>query len=564
MKRCIKKIMSVVIGLSILSSSSILAKKEIKHENIAYNKSKRNHNNLKPCVKVGSAIVLPTLILAYLNKNKLFNMFSKKNFKISEIYSDKINRENQLRGQSNTYSKPGNFINLYNRAGSNSSSPKLMLCHELNKEKIKFFELPPIKTVFESFGLTNVPEKPDLNWYTKYTHTYITINDETKKLFIEWFPTARGSILGNLISEFIFGREYVYSRFEELLFNGLGKDPNCLEFYSRLLYWINEELKRNGFQNGMQLLQDLNLTHADLVFSTPIIPKTYNKKQCNCANLWFMFARAFCQYDEEQCLNQLRSNISSLERVLVCYYNSARPVDESTLQTRTFSEVLFPTAHTDLTNHCLGRYVEGRNELHLMAEYASSFDFQTADLLNVDSQVGRGNQRFCNTYQPKQIAEILREFLTSKYILDTIIDNSEKFDYNFRLAIVNWWLNDYAFNRFDYDLLNQLYDNELDSEINSLINMLLTYNEKDIVKARKILQNLKAHKTVSLGDLNEVAEIIACEYSELLEDLHIVTCLFKDIRKYEIPDLDTMKRQFAFAYMFKLKEEKYIDFTSQA
>ena len=78
MKRYIKKIMSVVIGLSILSSSSILAKKEIKHENTAYNKSKRNHNNLKLCVKVGSAVVLATLILAYLNKNKLFNMFSKK------------------------------------------------------------------------------------------------------------------------------------------------------------------------------------------------------------------------------------------------------------------------------------------------------------------------------------------------------------------------------------------------------------------------------------------------------------------------------------------------------
>jgi len=688
MKRYIKKIMSVVIGLSILSSSSILAKKEIKHENIAYNKSKHNHNNLKLCVKVGSAVVLPTLILAYLNKNKLFNMFSKKNFKISEVYkeehsdselveddlqnlelreiellqkistlnlnynlwvnllselnldscyhdecfyniidylseishdipelrevfpkikkkyknlvkkflenarvqeclckynrniksekieiktgseSDKINRENQLRGQSNTYSTPGNFINLYNRADSNSSSPKLILCHDLNKEKIKFFELPPIKTVFESFGLTNVPEKPDLNWYkygseqVKGSNLYLrTINEKTKELLKKWFSNSKCA-WGKFTHEFIFGDDW-RSHFERLILSEKGEYPQCLEFYSKLLYWIDRELTANGFKNGNQLLKDLGLNNSDLVVSRPNIPETYGKNKRKCAKLWFMFAQVFCQY-EEMCYNQLPNNMPALQSIIDNYFSSSQKDDYSDLKTKTFSDILFPKIHEKLRYDCFNKFykVLGYSDSN-DAENLNGFTTLTANLLNIPTNVEMCHE-FRVSKSNAEIAEILREFLTPKYILDTIIDNSEKFDYNFRSAIVNWWLNDYTFNRFDYDLLNQLYDNKLDSEINSLINMLLTYNEEDIVKAREILQNLKAHKTVSLGDLNEVAEIIACDYSELLGNLHIVNCLFKDIRKYGTPDLDTMKRQFAFAYMFKLKEEKYIDFTSQA
>lgn len=483
--------------------------------------------------------------------------------------SDKINRENQLRGQSNTYSKPGNFINLYNKAGSNSSSPKLMLCHELNKEEIKFFELPPIKTVFESFGLKNVPEKPDLNWY-KYgsekvegSNLYLrTINDKTKELFKKWFPTARGSRDKQLISEFIFGSDWI-TKFELLIFNYHGAYPECLEFYSKLLYWIDRELTNNGFQNGDQLLKDLGLNNSDLVVSRPNIPETYGKNKRKCAKLWFMFAQAFCQH-EEACYNQLPDNIPSLESIIYNYFSSSQKDDHSDLKTKTFSDILFPKIHEKLRYDCFNKFykVLGYSDSN-DAENLNGFTTLTANLLNIPTNVEMCHEFRVHTDETK-IAEILREFLTPKYILDALIENSDKFDYNFRTAIVNWWLNDYTFDRFDYDLLNQLYDNKLDSEINSLINMLLTYNEKDIVKARKILQNLKAHKTVSLGDLNKVAEIIACDYSELLGNLHIVNCLFKDIRKYETPDLDTMKRQFAFAYMFKLKEEKYIDFTSQA
>lgn len=462
------------------------------------------------------------------------------------------------------------FIRLYNQTKfeDNPKNGRLLILPEVVKNQPSDNGLPDIDTALKFFNLSNF----------NYVYSNYNLKNITKKLkniFDKYFSDSKlyytdshypDKVFVKKTSDFIFKEGDLYnkeSRFGKLITSKEDTYPEDFKFYIRFLYWFEKEAEINKLQDSDTIKKALGLkSDFEFIKDEPKFENIQNNKQKRFIEFWNDVGKIFCQYDANRCYTQLTLNVNDLKRRINCYLSYSKKIDPDDI---TQSSVFFDILRTEIKENLKNKCVELHKDLTegFVSEFLNSYDKIFNKLLNIRTSLDEIYHDFSGDITINDIARLMRDTVTPKFIRDILLGRKDLFDFEFKKQVVSNFIKTYTFKENDLEILNNIYDGKLIDEVKQIYDDIKQENsgysdeEKEAVK---IFNNLYNGEEVLVNDFiifyNKIVEEI--EYNIPVDNYKKSNNFLADLAKS--PDGDGIDSLFSLAYIFELKNQNYIDF----